>query len=151
MSGKQAAALAVVGVVITAAVYGAVALIVKMDDVGLHMAATGRLRATRGLGRGLVQGDAVLMSVLSTVGTAAMLWVGGSIVVHGLEELGQPWLGHMIHDIAHAAAVALPQADAVVGWLTKAALDGVFGLVLGLAMIPLATGVIAPLMARFKR
>jgi predicted DNA repair protein MutK len=148
---QTAAALAVVGVGITVAVYGAVALIVKMDDVGLHMAATGRLGLTRGLGRGLVKGMPVLMAVLSTVGTAAMLWVGGSIVVHGLEELGQPWLGHMIHDIAHAAAVALPQAEAVVGWLTKAALDGVFGLALGLALIPLATGVVAPLMARIKR
>lgn len=148
---QTAAALVVVGVAITAAVYGAVALIVKMDDMGLHMAATGRLGATRALGRGLVKGMPVLMAVLSTVGTAAMLWVGGSIVVHGLEELGQPWLGHSIHELAHAAALALPAAGAAVGWLAKAALDGVFGAVLGLALIPLATGVVAPLMGLFKR
>ena len=148
---QTAAALALVGVAITAAVYGAVALIVKMDDVGLFMAATGRLAVTRGLGRGLVKGMPVLMAVLSTVGTAAMLWVGGSIVVHGLEELGQPWLGHLIHDIAHAAAVAVPQAGAAVDWLVKAALDGVFGAVLGLALIPVANRLVAPLMGLFRR
>ncbi|MDP2083752.1 MAG: DUF808 domain-containing protein [Gemmobacter sp.] len=148
---QTAAALAVVGVAITVAVYGAVALIVKMDDVGLHMAAAGRLGPTRVVGRGLVKGMPVLLAVLSTVGTAAMLWVGGSIVVHGLEELGQPWPGHLIHDIAHAAAVALPMAEAAVGWLVKAALDGVFGLVLGLALIPLATRVVGPLLAVVRR
>ena len=148
---QTAAALAVVGAGITVLVYGAVALIVKMDDLGLHLAATGRLGPTRGLGRGLVKGMPVLMAVLSIVGTAAMLWVGGSIVVHGLEALGQPWLGHVIHDLAHAAAIAVPQAGAAVGWLAKAALDGVFGLILGLALIPLATGVIAPALRLLKR
>ncbi|HLQ20449.1 MAG TPA: DUF808 domain-containing protein, partial [Tabrizicola sp.] len=81
----QAITLAVVGTLITVAVYGAVALIVKMDDVGLHLAATGRTSGGRALGRGLVLAMPKLMAFLSTVGTAAMLWVGGNIVTHGLE------------------------------------------------------------------
>ncbi|MDX5359277.1 MAG: DUF808 domain-containing protein [Rhodobacterales bacterium] len=148
---QEAAALAVVGVAITLMVYGAVALIVKMDDIGLHMAAVGRLSATRALGRGLVKGMPGLMWLLSTVGTAAMLWVGGSIIVHGLEVLGMPWLGHMIHDLAHLAEVALPAVAAAAGWLAKAVLDGIFGLILGLAVIPLATGVIAPIWSALRR
>ena len=148
---QTAAALAVVAVAITAAVYGAVALIVKMDDVGLHLAATARTGALRGLGRGLVKGMPVLMAVLSTVGTAAMLWVGGSIVVHGLEGLGQPWLYHAIHQVAELAAHALPAVQGAVAWAVTAALDGVFGLILGLALIPLATRVIGPALAALKR
>jgi uncharacterized protein len=148
---QTAAALAVVGVVITVAVYGAVALIVKMDDVGLHLAATARTGGVRAFGRGLVKGMPVLMAVLSTVGTAAMLWVGGSIVVHGLEVLGQPWLYHTIHAIANAAAHAVPEAGAALAWLVTAGLDGVFGLILGLAIIPLATRVIGPVLAALKR
>jgi predicted DNA repair protein MutK len=128
-----------------------VALIVKMDDVGLHLAATGRLAPTRSLGRGLVKGMPVLMAVLSTVGTAAMLWVGGSIVVHGLEVLGQPWLYHTIHTLAEAAAHAWPVAEAAVAWAVTAGLDGVFGLLLGLALVPLATGVIGPVLAWLRR
>ena len=148
---QTAAALAVVAVAITAAVYGAVALIVKMDDVGLHLAATARTGAVRGLGRGLVKGMPVLMALLSTIGTAAMLWVGGSIVVHGLEVLDQPWLYQTIHHIAEAAAHALPAVQGAVAWLVTAALDGVFGLILGLALIPVATQVIGPLLALVRR
>ena len=148
---QTAAALAVVAVGITAAVYGAVALIVKMDDVGLHLAARARTAPVRALGRGLVRGMPVLMAVLSTVGTAAMLWVGGSIVVHGLDVLGQPWLYAVIHHLAEGAAVAVPAAGAAVAWAVTAALDGVFGLGLGLALIPVATGVIGPLLARVAR
>jgi predicted DNA repair protein MutK len=85
------------------------------------------------------------MRLLSTIGTAAMLWVGGSIVTHGLEVLGWGWLGHHIHDWAAAAGHAVPQAEAVVEWLAAAAMNGVFGLALGLLLIPLATRVIGPL------
>mgnify|MGYP001472099188 CR=1 FL=1 len=140
----RAAILAVVAVAITAAVYGAVALIVKMDDIGLHLAASGRAAATRGLGRGLVRGMPRLMAALSLVGTAAMLWVGGAIVVHGLEGMGAPWLGHTIHDGAALAGRWLPGGTAAVEWLATAAMDGLFGLGLGFLMIPLATRVIAP-------
>ena len=144
----EAATLAAVGVAITAMVYGGVALIVKMDDVGLHLARTGRTGAGRGIGRGLVHAMPRLMTMLSTLGTAAMLWVGGSIVIHGLEEFGFTWLGHHIHDIAAWAAHAVPPAiEGFTEWLVKAVLDGIFGVALGLVLIPLATRVIGPLWA----
>ncbi|EEW25795.1 DUF808 domain-containing protein [Rhodobacter ferrooxidans] len=146
----EAAALALVGVGITALVYGGVAVIVKMDDIGLFLARRGRLALTRGFGRGLVRAMPVLMSVLSTVGTAAMLWVGGSIILHGSEELGYGWLAEAIHHVAQAAGHLLPQAVAAVEWLVTAALDGVFGLALGLLLIPLAGRVIGPLWALLR-
>ncbi len=141
----EALTLAVVGVGITVAVYGTVALIVKMDDVGLFMAARGRIGPTRALGRGLVRGMPHLLAVLSTVGTAAMLWVGGSIIIHGMEVLGYGWLGHQIHVLAVAAGHAVPEGAAIIEWSTKAAIDGVLGLALGIMLIPLATRVVGPL------
>ncbi|MBP9182349.1 MAG: DUF808 domain-containing protein [Fuscovulum sp.] len=145
----QGATLAVVGVLITVAVYGAVALIVKMDDIGLHMAANRKTAAARALGRGLVVGMPKLMALLSTVGTAAMLWVGGSIVLHGLEVTHLwAWPYEAIHHIAELAAHAVPVAQGFVQWAVQAAIDGVFGLGLGILLIPLATRVIGPLVAR---
>ncbi len=145
----KAVVLAVVGALITVVVYGAVALIVKMDDIGLHLAAKGRLGLTRALGRGLVRGMPVLLSLLSIIGTAAMLWVGGNIVVHGLEVTHLwAWPYEAIKHLADQAAAALPQMAGLVQWLVTAALDGVFGLILGTLLIPLATRVIAPLWAR---
>ena len=142
----EAAALALVAVGITVVVYGAVALIVKADDVGLHMAARGRLGLTRALGRGLVRGMPKFMSLLSTVGTAAMLWVGGSIIVHGLGELGWHVPEEAIHHVAEAAAHGVPeQAAGAVNWLVTAGLDGVLGLALGVVLIPIATRIIGPL------
>ncbi len=144
----QAITLAVVGALITLVVYGAVALIVKMDDVGLHMAANAYTSGGRALGRGLVLAMPKLMAVLSTVGTAAMLWVGGNIVVHGLEVTHLwVWPYETIHHAAELAAEAVPQLPGVVTWTVTAALDGVFGLILGLLLIPVATRVIAPAMA----
>ncbi|MET0273277.1 MAG: DUF808 domain-containing protein, partial [Phenylobacterium sp.] len=81
----QAGALAVVGLAMTIGVYGVVGLIVKMDDIGLHLS-TSRSRPMRGLGRGLVKGMPATLDLLTRVGTAAMLWVGGGILVHGLEH-----------------------------------------------------------------
>ena len=144
----QAITLAVVGTLITVAVYGAVALLVKMDDVGLHLAATGRTSGGRALGRGLVHAMPKLMAFLSTVGTAAMLWVGGNIVIHGLEVTHLwAWPYETIHHIAEGVAHAAPVAQGFALWLVTAALDGVFGLILGLLIIPVATRVIGPLWA----
>ena len=144
----EAVTLAVVGIAITVGVYGAVGLIVKMDDVGLFLARRGRLGPTRAFGRGLVKGMPVFMSVLSAVGTAAMLWVGGSIVLHGLEATHLwPWPYETIHHIAETAAHAVPQAAGAVQWGVTAALDGLAGLALGLVLIPVATRVIGPLWA----
>lgn len=148
----QAITLAVVGALITLAVYGAVALIVKMDDVGLHMAATGRTGAGRALGRGLVRGMPKLMATLSLVGTAAMLWVGGNIVTHGLEVTHLwPWPYETIHHLAEAAAAALGTAQGFIAWLVTAFFDGIFGLILGVALIPLVTRLLGPAIAAITR
>ncbi len=145
----QAITLAVVGTFITVAVYGAVALIVKMDDVGLHLAATGQTSGGRALGRGLVLAMPKLMAFLSTVGTAAMLWVGGNIVIHGLEVTHLwAWPYQTIHRMAEIAAHAVPVAQGFVGWLVTAGLGGGFGLIPGLLLFPVATRVIGPMIAR---
>jgi len=133
----EAATLAIVGIGITVVVYGSVALIVKADDVGLYAAANGRFGLTRALGRGIVRAMPGLLTTLTIIGTAAMLWVGGSIVIHGLEQLGFGWLGHLIHDwAAWVAHLVSDQFHAAVEWGAKAVMDGVFAVALGLVLIP---------------
>ena len=144
----EAATLAIVAIGITVAVYGSVALLVKMDDIGLAMAKRGRLGATRALGNGLVKGMPKFMKALTLVGTAAMLWVGGNIVIHGMHELGWHPIYEFIHHWAEVAAHGVPEAWAgFVNWAVTAAMDGVFGLALGVVLIPLATRVIGPAIA----
>ena len=142
----EAATLATVAIMITVAVYGSVALIVKMDDIGLALASRGRLGLTRALGRGIVRGMPGFLKLLTIVGTAAMLWVGGSIIVHGLEEMGFTGLGHLIHDAAYAIGHAVPPAiEGITEWFSKAAMDGVLGLAIGFLLIPVGEKVITPL------
>ena len=126
----RAAVLAVVGLLITVVVYGAVALIVKMDDVGLHLAERPSSGA-RALGRGLLLAMPRVLILLSVVGTAAMLWVGGGIVIHGLHELGWHTPGDIVHAAEEAVAHAAGTAGGVLGWLTNAALSAMAGLGLG--------------------
>lgn len=140
----EAATLATVAVLITLAVYGSVAVIVKMDDIGLWLAQNARLGLTRSLGRGIVKLMPVLMKVLTIVGTAAMLWVGGSIIVHGLAEMG--W--HGPEDWIYGVAKSVAGPEGFGNWAAKAVVDGILGLALGLALIPLGTKFIAPLWAR---
>jgi len=129
----RGATLAVVAVAITIAVYGVVGLIVKMDDIGLHMAKRGS-RARQAVGRGLVALMPRLLAALATIGTAAMLWVGGQIFVHGLDEFHIGGIGHALHDFAHRIAGGLPGAGAW-EWLTNAAGAGIFGLALGAVIV----------------
>jgi hypothetical protein len=146
----QAVVLAVVGIGITAAVYGVVALIVKADDLGVALARR-ESPVARSFGRGLVLGMPVLLKLLAVVGTAAMLWVGGGIIVHGLEEYGLAGLGHGIHAAAEAVAHALPASVAgAAEWLVSAAAAGVVGLAVGAAIIPLVQHVATPALARLK-
>lgn len=140
--------LAVVGIAITALVYGGVAVIVKADDLGLFMASRGRLKAIRKLGRWIVQAMPAFMHWLTIIGTAAMLWVGGSIIVHGLAALGFGGLGHYFHEWAVAAGHLLPWAEGVVEWSVTALLDGILGVFLGAMIIPLVSYVFSPLWAR---
>ncbi|ABF63845.1 protein of unknown function DUF808 [Ruegeria sp. TM1040] len=137
----QAATLAVVGIMITIVVYGVVAVIVKMDDVGLWLTKVGRTGVTRALGRGIVAFMPWFLKMLTVVGTAAMLWVGGSIIVHSAHQMGWHWPEDTIYSFAKSIA----QGDGLVEWLVKAVVDGLLGFVVGLLLIPLATKVIAPL------
>jgi uncharacterized protein len=138
----EAAALAVVGVAITILVYGSVAVIVKADDAGLHLASTGRTALGRALGRGIVRGMPGFMRLLTFVGTLAMLWVGGSIIVHSLAEIGWHWPEEAIDAVAHL----LEGAGGAAVWLVKAGIDGLLGLALGMALIPVAGRVVAPVL-----
>ncbi len=138
--GVKAASLAIVSLAVTAGVYGFVAILVKMDDVGLRLAATGHA-AGRSVGRLLVHGMPAVLGFLSALGIAAMAWVGGGIVVHGLERAG-PFVAipHLQHELAHAAAAAAPVAPAVSAWVAGAMFSGLFGLVLGLAVVAALAG-----------
>ncbi|MDF0597575.1 DUF808 domain-containing protein [Psychromarinibacter halotolerans] len=145
------AALAVAGLLITVVVYGAVALIVKADDLGLHMASAGRLSITRKVGVFIVRAMPKLMWLLVVVGTAAMIWVGGSIILHGLHDLGLHAPYDIIHDLAVSAAAAVPSMAGAVEWTVTAFLDGLVGLFLGLLLIPVAKFAIDPLLGLFRK
>ncbi|WP_172294795.1 DUF808 domain-containing protein [Pseudoruegeria sp. HB172150] len=145
-----AGALAVAGIIITVAVYGAVALIVKADDLGLHLAAEGRTSFGRSLGRGIVRGMPTFMRLLVIVGTAAMLWVGGSIIIHGLEEMGVAEPGHTVHEIALAAGHTIPSLEGTVEWIVSATISGVLGFCLGLVLMLAVSSVVNPVIALFK-
>ena len=151
----QAAVLAAVGVAITAGVYGAVALIVKADDAGVALARyqglTPLAALPRAFGRALVIGMPHFLTALSGVGTAAMIWVGGGIIVHGLEYFGVPQIDDGIDAIGDAAARALPSIGAALDWIVTAALSGVVGVVVGVLAIPLGSYLIAPLWRGLKR
>jgi len=130
----RAAILAVVAIAITIGVYGVVGLIVKMDDVGLHLAQRGNPGA-RALGRGLVRAMPKLLAALSVIGIAAMIWVGGGIIVHGLEEFGIHEPGHSIHAAAAAAGHSVPAVEGLVEWAVAAAGAGIVGLLVGALII----------------
>lgn len=121
----RAGALVVVALGITALVYGVVALIVKMDDVGLKLADK---PATQRLGMGLVKAMPVVLKVLSVVGTAAMLWVGGHILLVGMHDLGFHPIYEFVHGLEVAAAGA---AGGFVGWLVNTFFSALLGLAIG--------------------
>ncbi|MBC2667830.1 DUF808 domain-containing protein [Novosphingobium piscinae] len=127
---QQAVILALVGLAITVIVYGAVGAIVKMDDVGLHLTRQSS-GAARGVGTFLLRAMPVLLVFLSIVGTAAMLWVGGSIILHGLEVLGIGGPAHVEHAARHWVEQATGPLGGLFGWLTHAGLSAVVGIVLG--------------------
>ena len=126
----RAIVLALVGIAVTVGVYGVVGLIVKMDDIGLHLAKK-KSAAMQRFGTFLVNAMPGLLTVLSTVGTVAMLWVGGGIILHGLEELGFAAPAHLAHDIQHAVEHGTGALGGVLGWATYAAISAMAGLLLG--------------------
>ncbi len=125
----QGVILAAVAIAITIGVYGVVALIVKMDDIGLKLAATGRA-GIAALGRGLVAAMPVLLKALSVIGTAAMLWVGGGIVVHGLEVFHLDTVPHLIHVAEDAVG-----GGAFGNWIVHALGSAIVGFVIGGAIV----------------
>ena len=122
----RAVALALVAIAVTVGVYGSVALIVKLDDIGLHLAERPSAAAQK-LGRGLVRAVPKLLTFLSTLGIAAMLWVGGGILLHGFEELHVTPFPAMIHHWIEDMA----EGNAVVEWLMLASAGAALGFVIG--------------------
>ena len=151
----QALVLALVGFGITAGVYGVVALIVKADDVGLALAryqgASIVGGAIRLLGRALVRGMPTFLTVLSAIGTAAMVWVGGGIILHGIEQYGPPAIGRTVHAATEAAAHLLPSVAGIVEWSVEAAISGVLGLLVGALAIPAVQYGLSPAWKRLRR
>ncbi|HRO50455.1 MAG TPA: DUF808 domain-containing protein [Hyphomicrobium sp.] len=130
----KALVLAFVGIAVTVAVYGAVAIIVKADDVGLALAQ--RNGAISGpIGRALVYGMPPFLKVLSLVGTIAMLWVGGGILVHGLHEFGIHWPEEAIHAVSEAVRDAVPFAGGFLGWMAGAFGAAVVGIAAGTVVL----------------
>ena len=139
---EQAIILIVVAFLITAGVYGVVGFIVKMDDIGLHLAER-RSAGARVLGRAMVKAMPVLMRILGVVGTAAMLWVGGGLIVHGLHEFHWDLVPGAIHHVAQGAAHGLPAIAPVVEWVVNAVGAGIVGLIVG--------GIVVALLHLFKK
>jgi len=131
---SQAAVLAAVGVLITGAVYGVVALIVKADDIGFYLTRSGGV-VGRVIGTGLVKGVPVLLTILTMVGTAAMLWVGGSIIVHSLAEMGLHQPEHLIEAFAHFAEHTLVVLPRMTSWFATSFLQAILGILIGAAAI----------------
>ena len=144
---NQAMILAVVAIGITVLVYGGVALIVKADDAGIALAANASQSfagtVMRLTGRGILRTMPVFLRILGVVGTAAMIWVGGGIIVHGLAAQGLPFIEEAIHHASGIAGHALPLTG-LVEWVVTAAGSGAVGLLVGAALIPVTEFVLAP-------
>ena len=125
----QAGVLALVGAAVTIGVYGVVGLIVKMDDIGLHLARSGG--AAAGFGGGLVKAMPLLLQTLSVVGTGAMLWVGGGILIHGFAQFGFTAPEHLIHELA----VGIGRGMGAIEWAITALSGGLVGLAAGALVV----------------
>jgi uncharacterized protein len=130
--------LVIVALVITIAVYGVVALIVKMDDIGLSLAQrTSRFAKT--VGRGLVTAMPKLLAALSAIGTVAMLWVGGHILLVGTGAVG--WHGPygLVHHAEEFVHHAVRGVGGLLAWLVNTAASAVVGLVVGAIVVAVVT------------
>ncbi|HEX6024899.1 MAG TPA: DUF808 domain-containing protein [Solirubrobacter sp.] len=131
---SRALILVFVALAITIGVYGVVALIVKMDDVGLRLAETSD-GAGASVGRGLVRGMPIVLSVLSKVGIIAMLWVGGHILLVGLDEIGVHFLYDGIHHLEEDVDHALGAVGGVAAWLTNTLASAILGIIVGAIVV----------------
>ncbi|NNH54501.1 DUF808 family protein, partial [Promicromonospora citrea] len=130
----RAVVLAVVGLAVTVGVYGVVALIVKMDDAGLRLAEAPSAAVAR-LGRWMVAALPKRLTLLTVVGTAAMLWVGGHLLLVGADELGLTAPYEVVHHAEEAVAEALGAAGPVAGWFVATLAAAVLGLLVGLLVV----------------
>ncbi|MBN9787245.1 DUF808 domain-containing protein [Pseudonocardia sp. TMWB2A] len=126
----QAGALIVVALAITAVVYGAVGLIVKMDDIGLHMAQK-EGRGAKGFGHFLVKAMPKVLKALSIIGVAAMIWVGGGIILHGMHEFHITKLPEWLDSLSHSVAAGIGVAQGFIEWVVHAIGSGIFGVIIG--------------------
>ncbi|PZE24734.1 DUF808 domain-containing protein [Curtobacterium sp. MCLR17_042] len=129
-------ALIVIGLVMTAVVYGAVALLVKVDDIGLQMMKNS-VRRTRRIGARIVRAMPMVFRVISVIGTVAMLWVGGHLVIANLAET----IWHGPYDLLHVIEHALETAGPVVVWIADTAVSAVAGLALGMVVVGIVLGI----------
>lgn len=127
---SRVAVLAVIALAMTALVYGAVALLVKLDDVGLKMAKNSSARV-RHTGMRIVRSMPGVFRVISIIGTIAMLWVGGHLVLANLGEVG--W--HAPVDLLHAVEHALEPAGPVVVWFGDTLVSAIAGVLIGLVIV----------------
>lgn len=146
---SRAAILVVVAVGITVLVYGVVGVIVKVDDVGLALAQRPSAAAQR-VGRGLVKGMPKVMAVISVVGTAAMLWVGGHILLVGAEELGLAAPYDAVHHVEVAVHDALGSAGAVAGWFVNTLASALVGLLVGALVVAAKSALPASVQAKLS-
>jgi uncharacterized protein len=128
--------LLVVALVLTAMVYGVVAVIVKLDDVGLHLTQTAS-RIGQQVGRGLVAGMPKLLSTLSAVGTVAMLWVGGHILLAGSDHLGWHTPDAFVHHAEEQVRHGVESVGIVLAWLVDTGVSAAIGLVVGAIVVAL--------------
>lgn len=138
----EAAVLIAVGIFLTVLVYGAVALLVKVDDIGHGMIERGR---TPGLGRALVKGMPYVLTAIGIIGTVAMLWVGGHLIIRGFHEVFG-W--HWPHDLIERGVEAV--GGGALGWLVDTGISLVTGLIVGLIVLAIVSGVKKVLPSRDK-
>ncbi|WP_250556086.1 DUF808 domain-containing protein [Pseudonocardia lacus] len=131
---SRALILVLVAFLITAIVYGAVALIVKMDDIGLRLAERPSAFSKRS-GTMLVRAMPKVLAFLSTLGIVAMLWVGGHIILVGLDELGWSWPYDVVHHAEEAVHAATGALGGLLAWITNTLASAVLGLLVGAVVV----------------
>ncbi|WP_018023590.1 DUF808 domain-containing protein [Corynebacterium ulceribovis] len=131
---RRTIVLIVVAIAITFGVYGFVGLLVKMDDIGLALTHR-KTSATQAFGRGLVKAMPIVLNIIGIVGTFAMLWVGGHILVVGFDELG--W--HLPYSLVHGMESAVPAG--FLGWLANTIGSLIFGTIIGSIVVAVVEGI----------
>jgi predicted DNA repair protein MutK len=130
---SRAVILVVVAVLITLLVYGVAAVIVKLDDIGLALAER-RSRRIQRFGRGLVGAMPYVMRVISTVGIAAMIWVGGHLVLSGSYTLGWHAPYGFVHHLEESVG-RVTGVGGVLAWLVDTVSSALVGVLVGFAVI----------------